>query len=237
MVGPNHGGELISSGYQGVVYKIKVDPSSPELPESDSQYLIVKETMGSAMVRRLRRFMLRREYAVYRRLEGIAGIPRCYGLEDGNRLILEFIDGHSLRLSKDELPDREAFFSALFTIILAAHRAGVAHADLKRKENILVTTGGYPRLIDFGSAVMRKESGGAWNRWLFGLACQIDLNAWIKHKYLGRYDEISADDEKYFRPTLIERGARKIRRTWRKLTRRRWRKTRGRLHRQDRRTR
>ena len=36
----------------------------------------------------------------------------------------------------------------------------------------------------------------------------MDLNAWVKHKYLGRYDEISAEDKKYFHPTLIERGAR-----------------------------
>ena len=87
MAGSNHGGELISSGYQGVVYKIDVDSSNLELPEIDSRYLIVKETMGSAMVRKLRRLMLRREYDVYRRLEGIAGIPRCYGLEDGHRLV------------------------------------------------------------------------------------------------------------------------------------------------------
>jgi len=232
MAGSNHGGELISSGYQGVVYKIDVDSSNLELPEIDSRYLIVKETMGSAMVRKLRGLMLRREYDVYRRLEGIAGIPRCYGLEDGHRLFLEFIDGHSLRLSKDELPDRDAFFSALLTMILAAHRAGVAHVDLKRKENILVTSEGHPCLIDFGSAVVRKESGGLWNRWLFRLACQMDLNAWVKHKYLARYDEISPEDKKYFHPTLIERGARATRRVWRKLSGRQWRKRRRRrLHR------
>ena len=233
---PDHGGELISSGYQGVVYKIHSD--APFFDEStlderlpESQFLIVKEVMGSPFIRKLRRWMIRREYEVYRRLDGIPGIPRCFGLIKGDRLLLEFIEGQPLRLSANELADRDEFFSALRDLILATHRAGVAHSDMKRKENILVAGNGKPYLIDFGSAVVRKKGGGAWNRWLFSLACKIDLNAWIKHKYLGRYDEIAAEDAPYFRPTLVERGARVVRRTWRRVTGRRWRKARRQSHR------
>ncbi len=231
MARPDHGGELVSSGYQGVVYKIRSGSSffdgmelDGRLP--DNQYLIVKEVMGSPFIRKLRRWMIRREYEVYRRLDGISGIPRCFGLINGDQLVLEFIDGQPLRLSDNELMDRDKFFSALLTLILATHRAGVAHADMKRKENILVSSLGAPSLIDFGSAVVRKKSSGLWNRWIFDLACKIDLNAWIKHKYLGRYDEITADDAQYFRPTFVERGARIVRRIWRRVTGRRWRKAR-----------
>lgn len=236
MARPDHGGELISSGYQGVVYKIRSD--SPFFDGSDlvgrlpdDQFLIVKEVMGSSFIRKLRRWMIRREYEVYRRLDGIFGIPRCFGLINGDQLVLEFIEGQPLRLSDNERLDRDKFFSALLTLILATHQAGVAHADMKRKENILVTGMGKPSLIDFGSAIVRKKSGGAWNRWLFNLACKIDLNAWIKHKYLGRYDEISADDEQYFQPTFVERCARIVRRIWRRVTGRRWRKARRQSHR------
>ncbi len=223
MAGVEQSGELLSSGYQGIVYKVAAGPEHPGV-----RYLIVKQAMGSAPVRWFRRRMIRREHRIYERLAGIAGIPRCLGLERGDRLLLEFIEGQPLKLSSDELDDREQFFAALLELLQAAHRAGVAHADLKRKENILVTPAGLPCLIDFGSAVVRPDTGGGVRAWLFRQACQIDLNAWVKHKYLGRYAEVSAADASFYRPTLIERGSRPLRRAWRKLTARQWRKARRR---------
>ncbi len=220
MTGPQDDRELISSGYQGVVYKISADSLPPGGPDPESHWLIVKEAMGFAPVRKLRQLMIRREFEIYRRLEDVPGVPKCFGLQDGKRLLLEFIDGHSLRLSNHELPDREAFFAELLEIIQAVHRAGVAHADLKRKDNILVTRDGRPRLIDFGTAVVKKGTGG-WNDRIFRQARQIDLNAWIKHKYLGRYDEISDKDAQYFRPTRVEKWSRFVREIWYKLTGRR----------------
>ena len=237
MPGPDHGGELISSGYQGVVYKIRsdssfIDESSLDEKLGDDPFLIVKEVMGSSFIRKLRCWMIRREYDVYRHLRGISGIPRCFGLIKGDRLLLEFIEGQPLRLSQNELSDRDDFFSTLLELILATHQAGVAHSDMKRKENILVAGNGKPFLIDFGSALVLNERGGVLNRWLFNLACTIDLNAWVKHKYLGRYEDISADDAQYFKPTLVERGARIVRRSWRRISGRRWRKARRQSHRQ-----
>lgn len=213
-------GELLSSGYQGVVYKV---PAGPDYP--DIEYLIVKEAMGSALVRSFRRWMIRREYEVYRRLEGIPGVPRCFGMFE-DRLLLEFIEGHPLRLSAGELENHERFFSALLEILQAIHRAGVAHSDMKRKDNILVTPAGMPYLIDFGSAVLRHGHAGSWRNWAFRQACQIDLNAWVKHKYLARYDDVSEADAPYYDPTPVERIARPVRRTWRKVTARKYRKAR-----------
>jgi serine/threonine protein kinase len=162
------------------------------------------------------------------RLIGIAGIPKCFGLQDGDRLLLEFIEGHPLKLSLGELEDRETFFAALLELLQAVHRVGVAHADLKRKENIIVTPAGLPYLIDFGSAVTCADGSGGLRRWVFRQACQIDLNAWVKHKYLGRFDEISSDDAPYYQPTIVERIVRPLRRIWRKVTARQWRKARRR---------
>lgn len=213
-------GELLSSGYQGVVYKV---PAGPEYPDSD--YLIVKEAMGSTIVRALRRWMIRREYRVYQRLEGVQGVPRCFGLHD-DRLLLEFIEGHPLRLSADELPDRDKFFAALLETLQGIHHAGVAHSDMKRKDNVLVTPDGMPYLIDFGSAVLRPDGAGLVRTWIFRQACQIDLNAWVKHKYLARYDEVSEEDARYYDPTPVERIARPVRRFWRKVTARKFRKAR-----------
>jgi predicted Ser/Thr protein kinase len=215
-------GELLSSGYQGVVYKV---PAGPAYAGVD--YLVVKEAMGTAPVRAFRRWMIRREYSVYRRLEGVAGVPRCFGLHE-DRLLLEFVEGHPLKLSAGELEDRERFFASLLEILHGIHRAGVAHSDLKRKENILVTPAGMPCLIDFGSALVRHDGGRPWRNWAFRQACQIDLNAWVKHKYLARYDDVSGADARLYAPTPLERIARPLRRLWRKVTARQYRKARRR---------
>ena len=223
MTAVEQSGELLSAGYQGVVYKVAAGPEYP-----GTEFLIVKQPMGTQLARWFRRRMIRREYRVYLRLAGITGVPKCFGLKDGDRLLLEFIEGHPLKLSIGELEDREKFFAALLELLQAAHRAGVAHADLKRKENILVTPSGQPVLIDFGSAVTCDNGSGGLRRWIFAQACQIDLNAWVKHKYLARYDEISDTDAPYYQPTLLERVVRPLRRTWRRITARRWRKRRRR---------
>jgi serine/threonine protein kinase len=104
----------------------------------------------------------------------------------------------------------------------------VAHTDLKRKNNILVTPDESPYLIDFGTAVVRRADGGALNRWLFDTARQFDLNAWVKHKYHSRFDELTAQDRQYYRPTLIERLIRPAQKAWRVVTARQWRKARKR---------
>ncbi len=223
MAGVEQSGELLSAGYQGVVYKAVAGPEYP-----NTEYVIVKQAMGSVLVRWFRRWMIRREYTVYLRLTGIAGIPRCFGLQQGDRLFLEFIESDPLKLSAGELEDRDQFFAELLKLLQITHRAGVAHADLKRKENILVTPLGKPYLIDFGSAITCADTSGSLRRWAFRQACQIDLNAWVKHKYLGRFDEISAADAVYYQPTFIEQIARPVRRIWRKLTARQWRKARRR---------
>jgi RIO-like serine/threonine protein kinase len=186
--------------------------------------MIVKEAMGVWPWRALRRGMLRREHAVYGRLKGIAGVPRCLGLEDGERLLLEYIEGRSLRQTAFSADARERFFASLLALIQAIHAAGVAHADLKRKDNILVRPGGEPVLIDFGSAVL--DGQGVLRRFLFRQACRVDLNAWVKLKYHRRYEQIAVADREYYRPTVLERTARIVRETWRTITARRWRKSR-----------
>lgn len=205
---------LLARGYQGTV----------SLVEGPDGWLIVKEAMGAWPLRALRRAMLRREHAVYQRLQGIPGVPRCLGLQHGERLLLEYIEGRSLRRVDLSAAERERFFASLMILIRAIHDAGVAHADLKRKDNILVRPDGEPVLIDFGSAVVKGP--GAVRRFLFRQACQTDLNAWVKLKYRRRYEQISPADLAFYHQTWPERAARRVRETWRTLTARRWRKSR-----------
>jgi len=208
-------GQFLSRGYQGAVY----------LVGTGADRRVIKQAMGGSLARRLRRAMLRREHAAYARLAGIPGIPRCHGLQDDGSLVLEYLPGEAFRETVPALQGRrERFFRELRDRILAIHAAGVAHADLKRRGNLLVGTDGEPILLDFGSAVLRKAGNGWWNRLLFHQACRMDLNAWVKLKYRRQYDLVSPEDLQYYQPTAAEAVARVVRRVWRKLSGRRLRK-------------
>lgn len=210
--------QFLSRGYQGVVY----------LRDTGTRQIVVKQPMGRGLVLWLRRAMLRREYAAYQRLVGVPGVPRCFGLQDDGSLLLEFLEGEPYHETAGALRNRDRFFSELLQSILAVHAAGVAHADLKRRGNILISPDGHPILLDFGSAVLRTRRNGWLNGLLFRLICRMDLNAWVKLKYRRRYDLITAEDSGYYRPTRIEAVARVVRRLWRKLTGRQLRKARRR---------
>lgn len=179
----------------------------------------VKRPRRGALTGAITRRAIRREHAAYRRLEGIAGVPRLIGLTRSGWLVVEFVDGRSLRAMQDEIADRERFFARLLETIRAMHAAGVAHGDLKRKDNVMVGEDGSPRLIDFGIARVRGR--GLLDDLMFGFICQLDLNSWVKLKYRGRPAAMSAADAAVFRPLLVEVLARWIRVPWQKLTLRR----------------
>jgi len=198
----------LSKGYQGQVllYKHEHHPLVLKVPPRWWPY--------SWLSRR----MLQREALVYEKLKGLEGIPRCYGLLDGQFLVLDFIDGPSLR--KAHIQDRNCFYSALLRIIRKMHVAGVGHADLKRKDNILVGPGEKPFVIDFGVATLRQSGWHPINQFLFNTARRFDLNAWVKHKYRRQLHDVSAVDAKYLHRTWMELTGRRIKRIYRKVIKR-----------------
>jgi serine/threonine protein kinase len=210
-------GRALGSGYQ----------ASVRVYDTPLGSVVVKDPHRGGPLAGLWRHLLRREEAVYGRLNGIAGIPRSFGLVDGAYLALEYIEGHSLREHESRIADREAFFALLLATLKAMHGAGVAHADLKRKDNIIVGPGERPYLIDFGIAVRRSATSRLWNRLVFARAVQMDMNAWIKLKYGRRVDPgaepgvLSAADAEVYRPLLLERIARAVRVPWQVITLRR----------------
>lgn len=195
--------------------------------------VVVKMPHGGGPLGWLRRTLLRREGAVYERLAGIPGVPRSFGVVAGRYLALQYVQGPSLRDYEARFADREAFFDKLRRTLEAMHAAGVAHADLKRKDNVIVGAGEEPYLVDFGIAARRSAGSTLWNRLVFEPLVQMDLNAWIKLKYGRRVDPdtergvLSAADAALYRPLWIERVARALRVPWQALTlrraRQRWR--------------
>ena len=113
--------------------------------------------------------------------------------------------------------DRESFLGEMLNIIKAVHSRGVAHGDLKRKDNVLVTRDSKPCLIDFGVSVVRKQGFHPLNYFWHRFCHQHDFNAWLKHKYGRNLANMSPEDASLYRPLWVERLARMIKPFWRRL--------------------
>ncbi|HUF73535.1 MAG TPA: hypothetical protein VMR74_11610 [Gammaproteobacteria bacterium] len=194
--------------------------------ESALGELVVKSPHPNPLLAWFGRRAIRREARIYDRLSGVDGVPRSFGLAGTRHLVLEHVPGSTLREASPELADRERFFARLLDSILAMHAAGVAHGDLKRKENTLVGPGESPFIIDFGVACLLEPNARGPGRLRFELTRQMDLNAYIKLKYGARYDGMTPVDAALHKPLLIERIARRARAPWQFLTLRRARKRR-----------
>lgn len=213
---------LLSSGYQGSAYLY-----SGEVRGQSRRY-VIKQAAQGRLTGWLHRWLLRREARAYALLAEVQGVPHAPGLLDDKWLVLDYIEGRPLHEVRDSLHNPAGFYQRLHTIIRDCHAAGVAHGDLKRKDNVLVTADEQPWVIDFGTAIMR---GGGWlERRLFPLVCRMDHNAWIKAKYRKDLAAISVSDARWHRPTFIENSFRLLRRFWRTVslrqTRKRWRRQR-----------
>ena len=183
---------VLAAGYQGKTL----------LYELDGRKLVIKTPHGKGISRLIHTHMLRHEYQVYLRLTGYPYAPACYGMVDNRYLVLEFIDGTTIR---DHRPnDEAAYIDKLFDAIRQLHERDVAHMDLKKKDNLLVTIDDNPCLLDFGTAVIRKPGLHPLNRFRYRLARQFDYNAWVKHKYHDRMHALSDADRVHYKVTRVE---------------------------------
>jgi predicted Ser/Thr protein kinase len=196
---------IFSYGYQGHVY----------LYDHEGRRLIVKAPTGWGPIRLLYRAMLRNEHRVYSKLAGLNGIPRCHGLLERRYLVLEYVDGVPIR--KANIRDRNAFFSRFFELIEQLHDAGVAHGDMKKKDNVLVVGGCEPYVIDFGVAVVKKPGFAPINRYLYRIAKRFDFNAWVKLKTGFKTGALIEREDEHYERTGVETFARWVKRRYQKV--------------------
>lgn len=139
----------------------------------------------------------RREYAMYRRVDGIRGIPSLHGMVGRNGYIHEFIPGRNLRqhqyeIGKHTLPD--TFFDELMEILKQVHARGVAHNDMAKKGNFIVGDDGHPYLLDFHVSIgilseplfLRRFTQALYKR-----LCQADIYHLLKFKEKYRPDLVT----------------------------------------------
>lgn len=91
-------------------------------------------------------FLADHEFALYRAVEDLSGVPRCLGRWGRTGFVHAFVEGHPLQ-RHEQLGD--AFFPELRGLLEELHHRGIAYVDLEKRENILVGEDGRPFLIDF----------------------------------------------------------------------------------------
>lgn len=123
--------------------------------------------------RPLSRHLAGREAKALTQLRGLAGFPALLHW-DGRRLTRSLIHGHTLCGAR---PDNPGYFRQALGLLIRMHRRGVAHNDLAREPNWLVTPDNAPALIDFQLAWCDQRRG-----WLFRQMAREDLRHLLKHK-------------------------------------------------------
>ena len=140
--------------------------------------------MGS-LLRPLAMFFSRREYKLYRMLEGIEGIP-ALGPRFGRRGYLhKYIEGRTLHEMErgGSLPDD--FFPRLRNIISQVHERRIFYLDLNKRGNIILGEDMRPYLIDFQISLFigqRRGLAGLIADRVFKWLIREDIYHLYKHK-------------------------------------------------------
>lgn len=124
-------------------------------------------------LRLLARWAAAREARALAALRGIAGVPALLSW-DGRRLDRSWVEGQAMQ---DARPRDPAYFRAARHLVRAIHARGVAHNDLAKEANWLVTPQGLPVVVDFQIARLGRPRAR-----LMRLLMREDLRHLLKHK-------------------------------------------------------
>lgn len=192
------------------------------LVEYNGQRAVVKDYLGRDYLFRtlMGRWLIGREHRAYRALAGVKGIPGYCHRVDAFALAVEHVEGRSCaQLRPGELGPE--FFTKLRDIVDAIHARGVAHCDLKKDTNVMVTASGHPLVVDFASALPQET--WFWplrwfTRWLYGRFARDDVRAIYKLKSKLAPELLTeAEAEDLATRGLPERALRFLRRLWRAI--------------------
>jgi len=121
----------------------------------------------------LARSLCRREAKALARLDGLPGTPRLLA-QDRATLKRAWIEGRPMQVAR---PRNAEYFRAARALLVRLHRAGLAHNDLAKEPNWLVTPTGLPALVDFQLAFVAPRRGR-----LFRTLAREDIRHLLKHK-------------------------------------------------------
>lgn len=142
------------------------------------------------------RLQTARECAAYRALADVPGFPAWYGRIDPWALALERVVGHQLAFAPDRFTAAEVHVARLRRTVDDMHAAGVAHLDLRGRENVLVDDDGRIIIVDLAGSV-RMRPGSLAHRLLFHGLALLDESAFLKWKLLLAPDRLSPREKEF----------------------------------------
>lgn len=148
---------------------------------SDAAGLCILRDASAAKrwVRPIARWLISREARALEVLRDLEATP-CLLAANGLSLRRSYIQGIAMQLAH---PVDPAYFKSAARLLRRMHRHGVAHNDLAKEPNWLVTPAGKPALLDFQMASFRPKRG-----YLFRILAREDLRHLLKHKRTYRPD-------------------------------------------------
>jgi len=159
------------------------------------------------------RWLVGRECRVLEAAAGVPGVPRLVARLSPYAIAVEHVGRSIAVMEPDELPAN--LWPDLERTIDELHRRGIAHADLKTMENILIDRTGAVHVVDFNSAVMRR---GPIQRIVFPYVSADDRRAIIKAKLELQPDVVTPEELEFLneRP-WAEHAFRRLRRPIRRF--------------------
>lgn len=140
---------------------------------TDPPHVVRDTTHARWWLRWFARHLARREARALQNLDGLPGTPRLLSA-DRHRLTREWIDGQPMHRAR---PTNPRYFRSAHVLVSRLHRRGVAHNDLAKETNWLVTPRGEPALVDFQLAHCTRKRGR-----FFRMLAHDDLRHLLKHK-------------------------------------------------------
>lgn len=119
------------------------------------------------------RTLAAREARALDRLRGVPQVPQLQAW-DGKVLVRSWIAGQPMHDARPVDPD---YWLAALRLLRSLHRRGIAHNDLAKEPNWLVTEQGLPAIVDFQLATLHPRRSA-----LFRLLAREDLRHLLKHK-------------------------------------------------------
>ena len=150
---------------------------------------------------------LGREERAYRRLEGVAGVPRFTRRLDRDAIIIEYVGGIRLPKFHRRHGGVPRVAERIRDLLAEVHARGIIHGDLRSRDNILVTPGGDIYLIDFSSASVFEPD--TWTgRVLFPRLRRAEERALLKWKVALTPQDLTPQE------LASHRRFKRIRRLW-----------------------
>lgn len=144
--------------------------------------MVVKDFAGKAWwVRLLGRIQISREYHAYRWLDGMSGVPALIGRVDRLAIAIAQVEGRRLAYAPETRDRGEEFVVKLRTLIDRMHGRGLAHLDLRGRENLLLRPDGELVIVDLAGAQWLRP-GSLAHRLFFPILAYPDETAFVKWK-------------------------------------------------------